>query len=119
MSEQDERPADEAEAVDQRIEAEAVDQRIEAEAVDERIEAEAVDERIEAHAPRPAAPQATPVQAGEPAPAVPAVASTGDDRVDQALGRLAELDAAPVHEHASVVEAIHRSLQDTLAEDEG
>jgi len=101
MSEQDERPADEADAVG------------------ERIEAEAVGERIEADVPGPAAPQATPVQAGDPAPAVPAAASTGDDRVDQALSRLAELDAAPVHEHVSVVEAIHRSLQDTLAEDEG
>lgn len=45
-------------------------------------------------------------------------ATTGDDRVDQALSRLAELDTAPVHDHAAVVEAIHRSLQDTLAEDE-
>lgn len=92
MSEQDERPADEAEPVD---------------------------ERTEADAPGPAAPQATPAQAGKPAPAVLAADSTGDDRVDQALRRLAELDAAPVHEHAAVVEAIHRSLQDTLAEDEG
>jgi len=104
MSEQDERPADEADAVGERIEAEAVGERIEADAADVR---------------GPAAPQATPVQAGDPAPAVPAAASTGDDRVDQALSRLAELDAAPVHEHVSVVEAIHRSLQDTLAEDEG
>ena len=47
------------------------------------------------------------------------VEGTGDDRVDEALGRLAEIDDAPVHEHAAVVEAIHRSLQDTLAEDEG
>lgn len=47
------------------------------------------------------------------------VESTGDDRVDQALTRLGELDDMPVHEHATVVEAIHRSLQDTLAEDEG
>lgn len=46
-------------------------------------------------------------------------ATTGDDRVDQALSRLAELDGTPVQEHAAVVEAIHRSLQDTLAEDEG
>jgi hypothetical protein len=44
---------------------------------------------------------------------------TGDDRVDLALSRLAELDEAPVHQHAAVVEAVHRALQDTLAEDEG
>lgn len=45
--------------------------------------------------------------------------STGDDRVDQALTRLAELDGRPVHEHAAVVEDVHRALQDALAEDEG
>ncbi len=44
---------------------------------------------------------------------------TGDERVDRAVARLAELDDRPVHEHAAVVESIHRSLQDTLAEDEG
>jgi hypothetical protein len=93
MSEQDERPADAAEPAGERTEA--------------------------ADAPGPAAPQATPAQAENTAPAVPAADSTGDDRVDQALSRLAELDAEPVHEHAAVVEAIHRSLQDTLAEDEG
>ncbi|HEX6326120.1 MAG TPA: hypothetical protein VFZ72_06080 [Jiangellaceae bacterium] len=81
--------------------------------------AEPADERTEADTPGPAAPQARPAPAGETAPAAPAADSTGDDRVDQALSRLAELDAAPVHEHAAVVEAIHRSLQDTLAEDEG
>jgi hypothetical protein len=92
MSEQDERPADGAEPVE---------------------------ERTETAAPGPAAPQAMPAQAEEPPQAIPAADSTGDDRVDQALSRLAELDATPVHEHAAVVEAIHRSLQDTLAEDEG
>lgn len=67
----------------------------------------------------PAGSQAMPADAVEQAQATPAADGTGDDRVDQALGRLAELDATPVHEHAAVVEAIHRSLQDTLAEDEG
>jgi hypothetical protein len=46
-------------------------------------------------------------------------ASTGDDRVDAAVRRLAELDESSVHEHAAAVEAIHRTLQDALAEDEG
>jgi hypothetical protein len=54
----------------------------------------------------------TPTGAGEPD-------STGDDRVDQALTRLAELDDRPVHDHAAVVEEVHRALQDALAEDEG
>ena len=44
---------------------------------------------------------------------------TGAERVDRALLRLAELDDRPMHEHAAMVEAIHRSLQDILAEDEG
>ena len=64
------------------------------------------------------APAAEPAQAAEPAPAAPAAESTGDERVDQAISRLAELDATPVHEHAATVEEIHRALQDTLAEDE-
>ncbi|HEX5994679.1 MAG TPA: hypothetical protein VFY84_06010 [Jiangellales bacterium] len=71
---------------------------------------------IVADTPDPTAPRTIPATAASPAD--PAE-STGDERVDQAISRLAELDAAPVHEHAAVVEAIHRSLQDTLAEDEG
>ena len=67
----------------------------------------------------PAAAQAMPAQPAEPAQAAPAAETTGDERVDQAVSRLAELDATPVHEHAAVVEAVRRSLQDTLAEDEG
>lgn len=43
---------------------------------------------------------------------------TGDARVDEALTRLAELAGKPVHEHVAVVEDVHRSLQDALAEDE-
>lgn len=53
-----------------------------------------------------------------PTPPVSAGDSTGDDRVDEALTRLDELDTLPVHDHATVVEDIHRALQDTLAEDE-
>lgn len=52
------------------------------------------------------------------ADAAPVPDTTGDARVDEALTRLAELDAKPVHEHAAVVEDIHRSLQDALAEGE-
>ena len=74
------------------------------------------EERTAPDAPGPAAPHAIPA---EPAQMTPAAEGTGDDRVDQAITRLTELDATPVHEHAAVVEAIHRSLQDTLAEDEG
>jgi hypothetical protein len=47
-----------------------------------------------------------------------AALSTGDDRVDEALSRLDELDRLDVTEHAGVVEDVHRALQDTLAEEE-
>lgn len=47
-----------------------------------------------------------------------AIPPTGDDRVDEAVSRLAELDRLAVTEHAGVVEEIHRALQDTLAEEE-
>lgn len=43
---------------------------------------------------------------------------TGDARVDEALQRLTALDDMPVGEHVGVVEGIHRTLQDALAEDE-
>ncbi|MFW6033629.1 MAG: hypothetical protein ACOC9R_00725 [bacterium] len=43
---------------------------------------------------------------------------TGHARVDEALQRLSALDDMPVGEHVAVVEDIHRTLQDTLAEDE-
>jgi hypothetical protein len=47
------------------------------------------------------------------------VETTGDERVDQALTRLTELDNRDVSDHAAVVEDVHRSLQDALAEEEG
>ncbi len=45
-------------------------------------------------------------------------ASTGDPRVDSALAALDEVDGTPVHDHAAVVEEVHRSLQDALADEE-
>jgi len=51
-------------------------------------------------------------------PPAAATPPTGDDRVDEALTRLAELDRLDVTEHAGVVEQVHRALQDTLAEEE-
>lgn len=62
-----------------------------------------------------------PPSAGNAAPDTNGRASippTGDDRVDEALTRLAEMDRLDVTEHAGVVEDVHRALQDTLAEDE-
>jgi hypothetical protein len=41
--------------------------------------------------------------------------STGDARVDQAMGRLERLGALPVGQQVAEYEEIHRSLQDTLA----
>ncbi len=43
---------------------------------------------------------------------------TGNARVDEALQRLAALDDMAVVEHVAVVEDIHRTLQEALAEDE-
>ncbi|MFW6091270.1 MAG: hypothetical protein ACODAF_05295 [Actinomycetota bacterium] len=59
----------------------------------------------------------------EPAPATAqpeaaAPEATGDPRVDEALQRLTALDDMPVGDHVAVVEGIHRTLQDALAEDE-
>ena len=41
-------------------------------------------------------------------------ASTGDPRVDQALGRLGELADLPLPEHAAVFEHIHAELTGAL-----
>ena len=55
---------------------------------------------------RPAGPGAAEAQ--------PDSLSTGDLAVDEALGRLAELDERPVADHAEMYEDIHRSLRDAL-----
>jgi hypothetical protein len=40
--------------------------------------------------------------------------TTGDDRVDAALARLGELEAAPTADHPAVFQDVHRRLQDAL-----
>jgi hypothetical protein len=45
------------------------------------------------------------------------VRSTGDARVDEALKPLRSLDDAPVHDHPAVIEDVHRTLQDILAQE--
>ena len=50
---------------------------------------------------------------GEPAESRP---STGEPRVDAALGRLDELAGRPVTEHRAVFEDVHRRLRDVLGE---
>ncbi|TDD99110.1 hypothetical protein [Jiangella asiatica] len=42
---------------------------------------------------------------------------TGDARVDEALRALETLDRVPVHQHADVIDDVHRALQDRLAAD--
>jgi hypothetical protein len=42
--------------------------------------------------------------------------STGDARVDEALGRLGELAELPVAEHPAVFEHVHRRLAEALGE---
>ena len=55
----------------------------------------------------------TAVEPGPPAE----VRSTGDARVDEALKPLRTIDDAPVHDHPAVIEDVHRTLQDILAEE--
>lgn len=45
-------------------------------------------------------------------------AATGDPHVDEALRTLRLLDERPVHEHAALVESVHRALQERLAADD-
>jgi hypothetical protein len=53
---------------------------------------------------------------GEPRSGHPS--STGDARIDTALAALDGLDEAAVHEHPAVIEEVHRSLQDALADED-
>jgi hypothetical protein len=62
------------------------------------------------------------VRAGDGAEVPPATgtsASTGDDAVDQALSVVDDLEARPLREHVEVLDAVHRALQDRLADAEG
>jgi hypothetical protein len=43
-------------------------------------------------------------------------ASTGDPRVDGAVGRLADLTTSDITEHPAVLEDVHRRLHDALAD---
>lgn len=43
---------------------------------------------------------------------------TGDAQVDEALRPLETLEGLPVHEHATVVEGVHRALQARLTRGE-
>jgi hypothetical protein len=45
------------------------------------------------------------------------VRSAGDARVDEALKPLRALDDAHVHDHPAVIEDVHRTLQNILAEE--
>ncbi len=41
---------------------------------------------------------------------------TGEPRVDDALGRLTDLEGLPVHEHVEVFEDVRHRLHDTLSD---
>lgn len=45
--------------------------------------------------------------------------ATGDAAVDEALRTLRGLEARPVHEHVTVIDGVHRALQDRLADEPG
>ena len=57
----------------------------------------------------PSAPQA-------PVVSMATLPITGEARVDDALGRLADLQGLPVHEHVEVFEDVQRRLHETLAD---
>lgn len=63
----------------------------------------------EVHAEEVATPQA-PIVSMETLPI------TGEARVDDALGRLSDLQGLPVHEHVDVFEDVQRRLHETLAD---
>ncbi len=56
--------------------------------------------------------QQDPAQAAGPAPG--AGGNTGDTRVNEALGKLADLDGLPVHDHPAVFSQMYEALTDAL-----
>jgi hypothetical protein len=56
--------------------------------------------------------QQDPAQAAGPAPG--AGGNTGDARVDEALGKLADLEGLPVHEHPAVFGQMYEALTGAL-----
>ncbi len=51
---------------------------------------------------------------GGPEPEAPQAPQTGDQRVDDALRSVADLDGSPVDEHAERLTAAHGALQEVL-----
>lgn len=66
-------------------------------------------------APEPAAQTAVPQTAVPQSP----VPQTGDPAVDEALSRLAGAADLPLEEQVGVFDAVHRTLQDRLADVDG
>jgi hypothetical protein len=56
--------------------------------------------------------------AAEPTGEVTAVPSSGDERVDAALGTLGGLAGRPVHEHVGVFREVHQRLQEVMEADQ-
>ena len=52
-------------------------------------------------------------------PRLPELPQTGDQRVDEALEPLADVDSLPPGEQVEVYVGVHRALQDRLADLEG
>lgn len=72
------------------------------------------------HVHAPAGGLELPAESGQPVqleqPAGSAAVPTGDPRVDDALSRLAEVDALPLAEQVEVFSDIHRRLAAVLAD---
>jgi hypothetical protein len=78
-------------------------------AVDESVDSLFGEEPEEFAAQEAAMPQA-------PIVTMDTLPITGEARVDDALGRLADLQGLPVHEHVDVFEDVQRRLHETLAD---
>jgi len=51
--------------------------------------------------------------------AAPEPPATGDDAVDEAVATLRDVSAVPVDEQPAIYDAVHRALQDRLADVDG
>ena len=69
----------------------------------------------ESQVPESQVPDSRPADDG----AGPAVPQTGDPTVDEALARLAGAADLPLEEQVGVFDAVHRTLQDRLADVDG
>lgn len=64
-------------------------------------------------------PEAAEPAADDAGQVVPELPETGDEGLDEILRELARASAIPLEDQLPVIEAVHRTLQDRLADVEG